>query len=141
MQDFCDDDGNLLNVAPDTIIIPNSAKLKRAVFAAVGSELDPESNKNAMNFQLGLWNILIWPYMDKQIGGKDYVILADSKFLQDYMCLPFIDRVPLTVTRYTDQNTDDEVFKGYARYGLGFNNWRGLCICGNGISSGTPLTA
>ena len=35
----------------------------------------------------------------------------------------------------------DEVFKGYARYGLGFNNWRGLCICGNGISSGTPLTA
>lgn len=141
MQDFCDDDGNLLNVAPDTIIIPNSAKLKRAVFAAVGSELDPESNKNAMNFQLGLWNILIWPYMDKQIGGRDYVILADSKFLQDYMCLPFIDRVPLTVTRYTDQNTDDEVFKGYARYGLGFNNWRGLCICGNGISSGTPLTA
>ena len=85
MQDFCDDDGNLLNVAPDTIIIPNSAKLKRAVFAAVGSELDPESNKNAMNFQLGLWNILIWPYMDKQIGGKDYVILADSKFLQ--VCL------------------------------------------------------
>ena len=79
--------------------------------------------------------------MDKQIGGSDYVILADSKFLQDYMCLPFIDRVPLTVTRYTDQNTDDEVFKGYARYGLGFNNWRGLCICGNGISSGTPLTA
>ena len=31
MQDFRDDDGNLLTVAPDTIIIPNSGALKRKI--------------------------------------------------------------------------------------------------------------
>lgn len=56
MQKFTDDDGNLLNVAPDTIIIPNSGALKRAVFEAVGSDLDPNSNNNAVNFQMGLWS-------------------------------------------------------------------------------------
>lgn len=140
MQDFCDDDGNLLSVAPDTIIIPNNARMKRLVFSIIGSDLDPETNNNAMNFQMGLWNVLIWPYMDKQIGDNDYFMMADSKFLQDYMCLPFVDRVPLSVTHDIDGNTHNHVFRGYARYAAGFNNWRGLAICGKGISSGTVLT-
>ena len=46
MQSFTDDDGHLLNVTPDTILIPNVGELKRAVLAAVGSELDPETSNN-----------------------------------------------------------------------------------------------
>ena len=95
MQGFKDDDGHLLNVAPDTILIPNVGELKRAVLAAVGSDLDPESSKNAMNFQAGLWNVLVWNYLPKTIGDKPYFIMLDSKFKDDYMCLPFLDRVPL----------------------------------------------
>ena len=97
MQSFTDDDGNLLNVAPDTIIIPNVASLKRAVLAAVSSDLDPESNKNAMNFQAGLWNVLIWPYLPKSIGGKPFFLMMDSQFKDDYLCMPWVDRVALTV--------------------------------------------
>lgn len=70
MQDFKDDKGNLLNVKPDTIIIPNSGPLKRAVLAAVGSELDPRSNNNAWNFQCGLWNVLVWAELPKTIGRQ-----------------------------------------------------------------------
>ena len=139
MQDFTDDDGNILSVMPDTIIIPNNAKLKRAVFAAVGSELDPDTNNNAMNFQLGLWNVLIWPYLPKQLAEGDYFMMADSDFLQTYMCLPFVDRVPLQVDSHIDNNTWNTVFQGYARYGAGFNNWRGIAICGTGLSDGTAL--
>ena len=91
MQGFKDDDGHLLNVAPDTILIPNVGELKRAVLAAVGSDLDPESSKNAMNFQAGLWNVLVWNYLPKTIGDKPYFIMLDSKFKDDYMCLPFLD--------------------------------------------------
>ena len=97
MQDFRDDDGNLLNVAPDTIVIPNSAPLKRAVLAAIGSELDPNSANHASNFQVGLWRVLIWNYLPKTVGDKPYFLMLDSKFNSDYMCLPWLDRLPLTV--------------------------------------------
>ena len=140
MQGFKDDDGHLLNVAPDTILIPNVGELKRAVLAAVGSDLDPESSKNAMNFQAGLWNVLVWNYLPKTIGDKPYFIMLDSKFKDDYMCLPFLDRVPLTVKSDIDPNTDANVFKGRARFMAGFNNWRCISICGEGVS-GTTITA
>ena len=141
MQKFTDDDGNLLNVMPDTIIIPNDGELKDLIYAAVGSELDPNTNNNAWNFQVGLWNVIVWNYLPATLNGEPYFIVADSKFLQDYMCIPFVDRVDLTVTSYIDENTDANVFKGRARFAAGFNNWRGMAICGAGFTEGTDLTA
>ena len=140
MQKFTDDNGNLLNIAPDTIIIPNNGALKRAVIAAVGSELDPETNYNALNFQMGLWNVIVWNYLPGTLSSKPYFILLDSKFKDDYMCTPWVDRVPLTVKSDIDPNTDANVFKGRARFGAGFNNWRCMAICGEGLT-GTALPA
>lgn len=134
MQGFTDDNGNLLNVAPDTIIIPNVGDLKRKVLAAVGSDLDPESNNNAINFQMGLWNVIVWPYLPKQIGGKSYFMMMDSGFKDNYECLPWLDRVKLTVRSSLDDNTDANVFHGRARFGAGFNNWRCIALCQEGGS-------
>ena len=139
MQKFTDDDGNLLNVAPDTIIIPNSGALKRAVFEAVGSDLDPNSNNNAVNFQMGLWNVLVWNYLPSTIGGKPYFMMLDSRFNKDYMCMPWVDRLALTTRSDIDQNTDANVWRGRARFGAGFNNWRSIAVCGEGITDGTVL--
>ena len=139
MQDFRDDDGNLLNVAPDTIVIPNSAPLKRAVLEAIGSELDPNSASNAANFQMGLWNVLVWNYLPKTLGGEPYFLMLDSKFNNDYMCLPWLDRLPLTVRSDIDPETDANIWRGRARFGAGFNNWRAIAICGAGIENGTVL--
>lgn len=140
MQDFKDDDGNLLSVMPDTIIIPNDSVLTREVLAAIGSDLDPESNKNAINFQCGLWNVIRWGYLPKTIGGKSYFMMADSEYLQNYMCLPFVERVPLSVRSVIDENTDANVMKGRARFGAGFNDWRGIAICGEGLTGGTDIS-
>src|SRR5699024_6190405 len=74
MQAFTEDDGNLLNVAPDTTTIPNVGSLKRAVLAVVGSDLDPNTSSNALNFQGGLWNVIVWPYLPTAIGGKPYFL-------------------------------------------------------------------
>jgi hypothetical protein len=139
MQDFRDDDGNLMTVAPDTILIPNSGALKRAVFAAIGSELDPNSANHAFNFQMGLWNVLIWPYLPKTIAGKEYFMLLDSGFQQDYMALPWLDRVKLNVKSIIDPNTDANVWQGRARFGAGFNNWRGIAVVGQELSGATAL--
>lgn len=138
MQRVTDDDGHLLNIMPNTIIIPNVGALKREVFAAVGSDLDSTSSNNAINFQLGLWNVLVWNYLPTTLGGKPYFIMADSQFIQDYMAAPFVDRLALTVTSHIDENTDANVWNGRARFGAGFNNWRGFAICGEGLT-GTAL--
>lgn len=140
MQAFTDDDGNLLNLAPDTILIPNVGSLKRAVFAAVGSELEPHTSNNAINFQVGLWNVIVWPYLPQSLGGKPYFFLLDSQFKDNCECLPWVDRLPLTVRSDIDPNTDANVFKGRARFGAGFNNWRCIALCGEGLTSGTALT-
>ncbi|NLT57635.1 MAG: hypothetical protein GXX99_01575 [Clostridiales bacterium] len=138
MQDFRDDDGNLLNVSPDTIVIPNAAPLKRAVLEAIGSELDPRSPNHAYNFQMGLWRVLVWNYLPKTLAGKPYFMLLDSKFNSDYMCLPWLDRLPLTVRSDIEPETDANVWRGRARFGAGFNNWRAIALCGEGFS-GTLL--
>ena len=139
MQDIRDDDGNLLNVAPGTLLLPNVGARKREIFAAIGSELDPNSANHAMNFQMGLWNVLIWPYLPKTIGGKPYFFLIDEQFNNDYMCLPWLDRVKLTVRSDIDPNTDANIWKGRARFGAGFNNWRAITLVGQGMTGGTAL--
>ena len=140
MQDFRDDDGNLLSVTPNTILIPNVAALKRQVLAAVGSELNPEAATNALNFQAGLWNVLVSPYLPKTIGGKPYFMLLDDRFKDDYQCLPFVERVPLSVHADINPETDANVYRGRARYGAGFHNWRCIALVGEGVTGGTTLT-
>ena len=137
MQGFMDDDGNLLNVTPNTIVIPNVGSLKRAVLAAVGSDLDPDTNNNAMNFQAGLWNVCVWNYLPKTIGGKPFFFMMDTDFKEDYECMPWVDRVKLTVRSEIDPNTDANVFRGRARFGAGFNNWRCIALCGEGVAGKT----
>jgi hypothetical protein len=137
MQQFTDDDGNILNVAPDTIVIPNSGALKRAVIAAVGSDLDYATSNNAINFQAGLWNICVWNYLPKTIGGSPYFIMLDSQFNKDYMCMPWVDRLALTVKSSIDPNTDANIWGGRARFGAGFNNWRAAAIVGAGLTGTT----
>lgn len=139
MQDIRDDDGNLLNIKPDTIIIPNSGKLKRALFAAIGSELDPNTNNNAFNFQIGLWNVLVWNYLPKTIGGKEYFMLLDSDYNKDAMCMPWLDRVSLKVRSTVDDNSDANYWSGRARFGAGFNDWRAISIVGDAMTNGTAL--
>ena len=58
MQNFMDDNGNLLTLAPDTIIIPNDYSLKNAVFEAIGADKDPDTANNGFNYLFGRWNVI-----------------------------------------------------------------------------------
>lgn len=142
MQNFKDDDGNLLNVMPDTIIIPNKARIKKLVFDAIGAEGTPNTANNSFNMQYGRWNVIIWPYLTNPSGitsGKDFWFLMDSRFNDAYNGLVWLDRLPLSVKSYIDENTDNNVFKGRARFGAAPNNWRAISCSAPGLS-GTSLT-
>lgn len=141
MQNMRDDDGHLLGVSPDTIIIPNDGMLKKAVFNAIGAEGDPSSsNPSTFNFQYGLWNVIIWPYLNEFIPStatsKPW-FLMDSRYNQDYYGAVFLDRVGLTVRSEIAPN-DNNVFKGRARYSAGFVDFRAFACSFTG-SGGTDL--
>lgn len=136
MQNFKGDNGELVNVIPNTIIIPNDAALKKAVFAAIGADKDPNSANNGFNYQFGRWNVIIWNYLNQYIAsGTTPWILADLDYNNEYGSAIFTDRTALDVHSDIDKNTDANVWRGYARFTAGFNDWRAFAL--GGITGGT----
>ena len=139
MQNFTDDNGEVLNIAPDTIVIPNDAALKKAVFAAIGADKDPATANNGFNYQYGRWTVVISPYLNDLIGATDIpFFLVDSKYNENYNGLIFQDRIALTIKSYIDEDTDNNIWTGRSRFVAGANDWR--CIAVGGVTGATALS-
>lgn len=140
MQDFRGDNGEILDVAPDTILIPNLYALKNAVFAAIGADKDPATANNAFNYQFGRWNVIVWPYLNQYCNLTTNAapwVLLDSRYNEDHGGAVWLDRTQLDVRSTLDENTDANVWRGYARFVAGFNDWRFAAV--GGITGGTQL--
>jgi len=138
MQNFKDDNGNILGVAPNTIIIPNDASLKDAVFSVIGADKDPSTANNGFNYQFGRWNVVINPYLNQYLAtGTTPWILCDSNYNEDVGGAVWLDRTPLDVKSWIDNNNDNNVWNGYARFIAGFNDFRAMCV--GGITGATSL--
>lgn len=135
MQNFEDDNGEVLTVSPDTIIIPNNASMKKKVFEVIGSEKDPMTSNNGFNYQFGRWNVITSPYLNDMPNGS--YILYDSRYNENYNGLIWFDRIPLTVSSHIDDNTDNNVWKGRSRFVAGCNDWRSIAVAG--VAGGTTL--
>lgn len=138
MQDFRGDNGEVLDVVPDTIVIPNIYELKSAVFAAVGADKDPNTSNNGYNYTFGRYKIIVWPYLNQFIAeGTAPWFLLDSRYNSTYGGAVWLDRTPLEVRSTIDEDTDANVWRGYARFVAGFNDWRFAAV--GGVSGGTAL--
>lgn len=141
MQNLTGDNGELLSVTPDTIWIPNDATIKNTVFAAIGADKDPATANNAFNYQYGRWNVIVDPYLTRmltklKVNEKPWFLL-DSKFLEEQDGAVFIDRKKLTVKSFIDNNNDNNVWSGNARFTGGFVDWR--FVLAGGVSGGSSL--
>lgn len=140
MQGFRGDNDEILDVSPDTIIIPNIYTLKRDVFAAIGADKDPSTANNGFNFNFGRWNVIVWPYLNQFIGSVSAPwILIDSKYNEENGGAVWLDRTPLEVKSRIDDGNDANVWSGYARFIAGFNDWRFAAV--GGITGGTALVS
>lgn len=139
MHLFKGDDDNILDVAPNTILIPENAELKKQVFAAIGADKDPVTANNAFNYQYGRWNVIVWSYLNQFITGDDMPwILLDTSYNETYGGAVWNDRVKLEVRSTIDENTDANVWRGRSRFNATFNDWRFACI--GGVAGGADLT-
>lgn len=141
MHLFRGDNDEILDVAPDTILIPESATLKKEVFAAIGADKEPTTSNNAFNYQYGRWNVIVWSYLNQFVTTSGTVpwVLMDSKYNQAYGGAVWNDRVKLAVRSTVDENTDANVWRGRSRFNATFNDWRFAAV--GGISGGTTLPA
>ena len=138
MQNAKGDNGEILDVAPDTIVIPNIHALKKAVFAAIGADKDPNTSNNGFNYQFGRWNVIVSPYLNQYIAaGTTPWLLIDSKYNETYGGAMWFDRTPLEVRSTLDEGTDANVWRGYSRFSAGFNDWRFAAV--GGVTGGTKL--
>lgn len=139
MHIFRGDNDEILDVAPDTIVIPEIASLKNKVFAAIGADKDPNTANNAFNYQYGRWNVIVWPYLNQFITrGIEPWILLDSKYNETYGGAVWNDRIKLAVRSTIDENTDANVWRGRSRFNAGFNDWRFAAL--SGVGDGMALT-
>ena len=138
MQKFVGDNGNILDVAPTTILIPNDADAKEKVFAAIGADKDPATSNHAFNYQFGRWNVICWTYLDQFLTSSTNFpwILLDENYNQDYGGAPWFDRTELDVRSEIAAN-DANVWKGYSRFIGGFNDWRFAAV--GGVTGGDNL--
>lgn len=139
MQNFRGDNNEILDVAPDTILIPNIASLKNDVFAAIGADKEPTTANNAFNYQYGRWTVIIWPYLNQFLAsGTAPWVLLDSTYNQNYGGAVWNDRIPLSVRSTIDENTDANKWKGRARFNATGNDWRFFAV--GGVAGGTDLS-
>lgn len=138
MHQFRGDNGEVLDVCPVTIAIPNIPALKRKVFAAIGADQDPDTANNGFNFQFGRWNVKIWNYLNQFVAaGVEPWMLIDDDYNEENGGAVWNDRIPLSVRSELADN-DANVWKGRARWGACFNDFRFACL--GGIKGGTDLT-
>lgn len=138
MHLFTDDNGEILDLEPDTILIPEDPVLKRQVFAVIGADKDPVTSNNAFNYQFGRWNVTVWPYLNQFLekGLKPWV-MVDSKYNQTYGGGVWHDRLKLKLTSDIDRNTDANVWYGRSRYNATFYDWRFAAL--GGVAGGKAL--
>lgn len=138
MQNLKDDNGEVLTIAPTTIVIPNDYALKSKVFEVIGSDKSPETSNNGFNYIYGRWEVIVNPYLNEAITetNKPYFVF-DKNYNDNYYGLIFMDRIPLTMHSWVDNNTGNNVWNGRARFVCGANDWREIAV--GGVQGGSEL--
>lgn len=139
MQKWKNDDGEYCDIQPDTIIIPNNARIKRLVADAVWTKGDerPGTADHSFNYQAGRWNIVTWNYLSNTssiTSGYDTWYLMDSRY-NALEGLTFCDRIPLEVKSHVDENTDANIWGGRARFAASAVNPRAIALCAAGLGT------
>lgn len=138
MHLFRGDTDEILDVAPNVILIPDLASLKKDVFAAIGADKDPVTANNAFNYQFGRWTVIIWSYLNQYITAdtKPWILL-DQEYNKTYGGAVWNDRVQLAVKSIVDEGTDANTWKGRSRFNATFNDFRFAAI--GGVAGGDTL--
>lgn len=124
MQKFVDDTGDLMDVMPDTLIIP--PELEDTAIEITRSGLDPTSANNAVNPQQGRFRYIVWHYLTDANNWFMTEAARQKQFLN------WFDRVALEFAPEEDFDTLQRKYRAYMRYSYGYDDAR--WIYGHAVS-------
>ena len=136
-RNFKNESGDVTGFAFNKIIIPgNCWQMEETIKRLIASDQIISSNNNDINTQKGKWTLIVDPLWQAASGSAPFILMSDEAN-KAYNALPFYDRVALDVKNEVDIHSRDLVYNGYARMGIGCNNWRAFIM--GGASAGTTL--
>ena len=134
---FMNGSGNYMGYTYDTILVPaNCGRLIDLCKKIIVSEQVVGSNYNDKNIEKGNWKLIVDPSWHVTTG-EPYILMS-SEANQELIGNKFYDRIALDVTAHVDQDTDDMIWNGYARFSAGFASWQHILMGGAG--HGTTLS-
>lgn len=117
MRAFTDDRGELIQVKPDTLLVPPELEDEAYVEARTPQKTGSGDNDLSFVNSLGL-KVIAWDYLT----DANNWFLIDSEMAKFH--LKWYDRIPLEFAMDpTSDFTLEARFRGYMRYSLGWNDW------------------
>lgn len=151
MGNYTDYKGNPVVVNPTKLLIPNHYKLKDVLTTALKTQYTSTMGDNGVNIQFGNWNILTSVYLNGLPGfteADQAIVMIAPETNREFLGALWLDRIPLTVRGYIDEDTEANIWAGRARFGVGFNDFRAMAYISTGANAsatakdnGTVLTA
>lgn len=132
MQNMVDDNGEIIGLVPDTIVIPNNEQAKREVFGVLGATHDPDTPAgNKYNYQFGNWEVVVVPWLADLATGSSFPwMLMDSDYNERNYGARDVERVAMTVNSYINNDNDANVWSGRGRFGGAFIDFRAFAAGG-----------
>lgn len=138
MQDFRNDNGEIIDVAPTTILVPNTGRAFARVVEVLGAELIPGSGNNDASAIAGRFEIVKWTRLNDftgQTAGTFPWWVIDSKFNQQYGGMIWQDREEINTTIDYEPATQNTNFHSRSRFNTSGNNWRAMAACIPGMGT------
>lgn len=137
MRNFTDENGNVMGIIADTIVIPgNVPGLEDTIKKIIGSDGEVGTNYNDINTQRGKWKLVVDHLWTVSGSAKPYIILS-SEANKDLMGTMFYNRLGLDVKSEVKAESRNLLYNGFSRWSAGFYNWRHMIM--GGAAYGTTI--
>ena len=116
MRAFKDETDNLINVMPDTLLVPPN--LEETAWQINKNDKQIGTANNDLNFNQGKYKVIVWDYLT----DTNNWFLIDSRYMK--LFLKWFNRIPQEFNKDKDFDTYIAKWSTYTRYGYGFSDWK-----------------
>jgi len=116
MHNFTDDQGELISVNPDTLIVPRD--LEQTGWEIINTKGKVDTANNNANFHQGKYKLVVWD----RLSDTNNWFFTDYKMQKEFLL--WWNREPIQFFQDKDSNTLVAIYLGYYRCGTGWDDWR-----------------
>jgi len=118
MRNFTDDQGQLLGVNPDMLLVPPELERTATQLVSERAIYEPSSAQYDVNMFSGRFRPVVWD----RLTDSNAWFLIDSTLMKQHLIWQW--RIRLEFAQAEDFDGLTAKFRGYMRYGIGWTDWK-----------------